>query len=246
MLTLNLAAFYIPALPPHRPAPIMQIRTPDGEWRDERHGGAAHPGPRGWDELLRKMGYTRITRHWIEIDDLGLGGGRAHMCKVVPAAHVGPNGHAVAHLTTGLLPTCTSYTLLSHEHAEQLGGLEFGFHSGDVIECEYAVGHRMPHTGLGQVDPFDDTAGGDDSKQRWWWLLWYADETLLSTARVCGTEGRAPGNGRPPDTCALPLGHETASPPHSWQLTALIPGRPASASIRAARGDTPPRWPGQH
>lgn len=242
----TLAAFHIPAFPPVRPTPVMQIRTPDGELVDLEGSVAFLPGPRGWDEVLRRMGYTRISRHWSEIDDLGLGGDNAHLCQVAPAAQAGATGHAAAHLTTGLLPTCTSYTLLSREHAEQLGGNEFGFHSGDLIECEYGAAHRLPHTGLGQVDSYDADDGGDESKQLWWWLLWHGGVSRLTAAQVCGVEGRSPGDGHPLDPCALPRGHEVYAAAHSWQLTAFAPGQASRTASRAARGDIPPRRPGQH
>jgi hypothetical protein len=240
----QLAAFYIPAFPPVRPAPVMQIRTPDGELITLQQGGDASTGPRGWDEQLRTMGYARSSR-WTAVDDLELGGGPVHMCQTVRDSQAGTNGRGAGHLAKGLLPSCTSHTLLTEEQAAKLGGTKFGLHAGDVVECEYGAGHRLPHTGLGQVDPRDVDAGVEESRLRWWWLLWVGEEALLTSGRLCGAEGDVPWNAHQ-DPCALPWGHEAKSPPHSWQLEAFAPDGASRPSFRPRRrGDITPRLPGQ-
>lgn len=248
MLPRVLAAFYIPALPPERPKPVMQIRTPDGELVDLGEDSAVGvSGPRRWDELLRQMGYSRISRHWASTD-VGLGGGPAHLCQVTRGiAQVAATGHAAAHLTTGLLPTCTNYTVLTLKHADRLqrDGFDFGIRAGDVVECEYVARHRLPHVGLGYPDPYDVGAGVDERKQNWRWLQWTGQFSQLTSARLCGVEGRSLGNRDLLDPCVLPAGHESSSPPHSWQLTVFAPGQASSASARAPRGGTLYRRPGQ-
>ncbi|SDU17380.1 hypothetical protein [Jiangella alkaliphila] len=241
----QLAAFYIPAFPPARPAPVMQIRTPGGELVDLAAGGRADvAGPRGWDAQLRTMGYARSSR-WTSVDDLELGGGPVHMCQAVRAAQTGPSGRPADHLGNGLLPSCTSFTLLTDEQAAKLGRSKFGLHAGDVVECEYIAHHRLPHTGLGQADPRDVDAGVDESQLRWWWLMWHGQEAVLTPGLLCGVEGPVPGNGQVIDPCALPWGHEAKSP-HSWQLEAFAPGGASRHSFRPRRrGDIAPRRPGQ-
>ena len=238
---LNLAAFHIPANPPGRAVPVVQVRTSDGDLVDVQQLAPAVAGPRGWDEQLRRMGYRRITR-WTKTD-VGLGGGASHICKVAPAPVMDVTGQAAAHVAAGLLLTCPSYTVLTRSHADQLGGFEFGFHTGDLIECEYAAGHRLPHVGLGQPGRY---VGVDERKQPWTWLLWSGSEAILSEAMLCGVEGRALGNGGAIDPCGLPLGHDDGSPAHSWQLTIFNSFRPGSGVPRSARGAAPPRRPGDH
>lgn len=216
---LHYAAFHIPALAPDRPLPVVQIRRPDGTLIDAVRGQPSVPGPRGWDALVRRLGYRPVTR-WSETD-VGLGGGPAHLCKVEPLpAGVPP--------VAGLEPPCAASIVLSRSDAERLAlhrgngaAGESDARAGDLIVCEYAAGHRLPHIGLGQ--PRDHAAV---STQPWWWLLWYADDVMLTEALPCVAEGPAPDSGRAVDACSLPRGHDDASPPHSWQLADVPPARP--------------------
>jgi hypothetical protein len=241
---LRSTAFQIPARDPARPQPIIEIRGPDGSIVDGRQDRFAVPGPRGWTEVVRTMGYKPITRWTTVPPDYGPGAppGAAHMCKVEPAPVVDAAGYAAAHLAAGLLPTCPASTVLTKAHAEQLGGWEFGLRAGDVIECEYVGVHRPPHTGLGQPGRYD---GVDERKLPWIWLLWSGEEALLTEAMLCGLEGRALGTGGDLDPCVLPFGHDDVCPPHSWQLTLFNYIRP-EVIARTRRHDGQHRRPGTH
>ncbi|WP_053203859.1 hypothetical protein [Jiangella muralis] len=238
----RLIAVQLPSRDPARPQPLIQIRTQDGRLRTELRDRFVMPGPRGWTECVRLMGYQPISR-WRPVPvDSGpqVPPGAQHLCKVEPTPVVATDGrHAVARLAAGLLPTCSAATTLSRAHADRLGDWPWSARAGDVIVCELGAGHRMPHTGLGQPRPHDDV---DERSMPWWWLLWTrADEPgLLSEALLCGVPGRVPGAAHDPDPCALPRGHDDAgNPPHTWQLTAFSPFRPGVT--RATAPATPRR-----
>lgn len=234
-------AFRVPSHPPAtRPQPVIEIRAPDGKLVDARQDRFAVPGPRGWSEVVRLMGYRPITR-WTAVPlDYGpvAPRGAAHMCKVEPAPVA---GHAAAHLAAGLLPICPASTALTKAHVVELGGDGTGLHAGDVIECEYVAGHRPPHLGLGLPGRY---GGIDERLQPRMWLLWSGGEAILSEAMLCGVEGRAPGNVGAIDPCALPYGHEEVCPSHSWELTVFTSLRPGGGALGPVGRDRPPRRTG--
>ncbi|WP_092622596.1 hypothetical protein [Jiangella sp. DSM 45060] len=229
-------AFQIPS----RPAPVIEIRGLDGLHVTEGRDRFATIGPRGWTEMVRQLGYKPIGR-WTKVPpDYAIAPpGAAHMCRVEPAPVLDVAGYAAAHLAAGLLPTCAASTSLTRALVAELGGDEFGFSVGDVVECEYVGAHRGPHHGLGQPGRF---AGVDERYQLWTWLLWSGDQVTVSEALLCGAEEKQPGGAG--DPCALPLGHDDASPPHSWQLTIFNTFRPGVRRA-AARRDPQLRWPGK-
>ena len=220
-----LYAWHLSARPPGRPVPVVQVHERDGTVVAERQAPSSPGGPLGWDRTLGQLGYTRISR-WREMNTIN-GRSPSHVCAVAPAHSVPATGSGGgAHPDAGMLPSCSSSTVLRSEHAAQLRRWEFGASSGDVIDCEYAAGHVPPHIGLGQE--------GDDD--RWRWLMWIDDDVrLITIARLCGVEGQPAVYGPASDLypCALPLGH---APGHSWQLERF---HPADESV----SDLPPGAP---
>ncbi|RIQ36979.1 hypothetical protein [Jiangella rhizosphaerae] len=175
----------------------VQIRHRNGTVVDEVTELATPADDAGWDRLVTKLGFTRISERW------GVTAHGVYRCRVVPS----PSTSDVAEK---LVPSCPHTTIVEAMHMVTLGGPSSGVHAGYLVHCEVQADHVGEHVGLG----LEDTPG------RWWWLWWSGRESLLvRLAAMCRAVGRPPRAGldSQPWPCSLPLGHPIGRPPvHSW------------------------------
>jgi hypothetical protein len=192
-----LTAWCIAPRPPTSLLWTIQIRHRNGAVVDERTDRVTPAGRAGWDRLVTKLGFTRISSTW------GSTAHGTHRCRVVPTA-------SMSDVADQLVPSCPHTTIIEGRHMATLGGPYAGVHAGYLVHCEAQADHLGTHVGLG----LEDTPG------HWWWLWWSGRETRLTRlAALCRAVGQAPTAGLNSQSwpCSLPLGHPVGrTPAHSW------------------------------
>ncbi|SDU77032.1 hypothetical protein [Jiangella alkaliphila] len=195
-----LTAWCIAPRPPASPLWTIQIRHRNGGLVDELTGVVTPADATGWDQVVTKLGFTRISTRW------GTTTPGTYRCRVVPS----PSRHD---LVEDLVPSCPYTTIVEAAHMPALGGPSSGVHAGYLVHCEAQADHLGDqHVGLGL----------EDGRNGVWWLWWAADEaqlTRFALTGLCRAVGRPPTAGldREPWPCSLPLGHPIGRvPAHSW------------------------------